>query len=88
MDLGRVAKAGPSELTAKSPPRQRRFGVIGRLLLAVLALALIHGILNHTFGLQNGLFWRWATQQKSGWQDEPFKGSQYLLGVGKADITG
>jgi hypothetical protein len=89
MDPRQVAKAGPSELTPpETSTRQRRFRILGKLLLGLFFLALIHKTLNHIFGDQNGLFWRWETQQNSSWQDEPSKGSQYILGVGKADITG
>jgi len=93
MDPVNVAKAGPSEFTTpERSARQRRSRVIqliGKLVLGLFFLALIYKGLVRVFDDQNGRFWSWDAKQNSGvGQDEQSGGSQYLLGVGKADITG
>ncbi|TVY86199.1 Neutral ceramidase [Lachnellula willkommii] len=92
MDPVNVAKAGPSEFTApERSTRQRRSRVIlviGKLVLGLFFLGLTYKGLIRIFDDQNGRFWSWDAQQNSDEQDEQSGGSQYLLGVGKADITG
>ncbi|TVY15325.1 Neutral ceramidase 2 [Lachnellula arida] len=91
MDPVTVAKAGPSEFTApERSTRQRRSRVIlviGKLVLGLFFLALTYKGLIRIFDDRNGRFWSWDAQQNSD-EHEQSRGSQYLLGVGKADITG
>jgi neutral ceramidase len=85
-------KAGPSGLPTaqsgiqESSKRQQRVSLLIKLVSAAVLLALVYTVFIHDFTGQNGHFWRWKAQ--NGEEEFWSKGSQYLLGVGKADITG
>lgn len=82
MDIQR-SKAGLSELPQRwrgeSPGRR-----VIKLLLGLCFLAVI--VKGFHYGVREQKVFFWSSDGKM--QDEQSKGSQYLLGVGKADITG
>ncbi|TVY54633.1 Neutral ceramidase, partial [Lachnellula suecica] len=92
MDSVQLSKveAGPSALLAPTPQsslRRDRFRFLVKVLSSVGFFALIYTAYIQVVNDQNGRVWSWRAQD---WQygEGQAKGSQYLLGVGKADITG
>jgi hypothetical protein len=76
----------PQSGTRESSKGRQQFSLLIKLVSAVVILALVYTVLIHDFDDQGGHVWRWKAQ--NGEQDHQSKGHQYLLGVGKADITG
>jgi hypothetical protein len=91
MEVNEEAKAGPSIQTEWSPTTQRKKRTQHFVLAAVLLLVSTYLFLNLANISGNGFSWQWFWQ--SGNDENLIKpanpdGDQYLLGVGKADITG
>jgi hypothetical protein len=90
MEPSRDVKAGPSELPqewASPSSRRRRQG--SALLKPVIAIVLIIlGYVGFVHILSPRLPQSWGWMWRLENHDDGDKGSKYLLGVGKADITG
>jgi neutral ceramidase len=91
MDQHYDSKAGPSQLQPRWSEQRsgwRRQTLKAIAFVAALALgylAFVH--LSHD-GLESNWLWRTTTQDGNRKEGESSRRSQYLLGVGKADITG
>lgn len=95
MEYSYESKAGPSAQPDWAPrevPRWRRnIGAILKALAIGAVLALVYVAFVHTRLDKQTHSWFWDLDDSYGAQageQATSKGSQYLLGVGKADITG
>ncbi|KUJ15691.1 neutral/alkaline nonlysosomal ceramidase-like protein [Mollisia scopiformis] len=88
------SKAGPSaqpEWPREVPRWRRNLGALGRIIAVVAALVLAYAAFVHTRLDRQRYSWFLDLDDSYGAQNGEHatsKGSQYLLGVGKADITG
>jgi neutral ceramidase len=85
------SKAGPSQAQPrwsqdKSGWRRQTLKAIA--FVAALALGYLAFVRLYHDGLESNWLWRTTSQDGNGKDGGNGKGSQYLLGVGKADITG
>ncbi|ESZ97560.1 neutral/alkaline non-lysosomal ceramidase [Sclerotinia borealis F-4128] len=84
-------KAGPFDLDRREPRRNsfysRRF-VMNAVGVILVAAFLLFSYSTFTGGSLRKEFWIWKDEDYGQQQDVSSKGSQYLLGIGKADITG
>ncbi len=82
-------KAGPSQAqtrSAQAASRWRRQIFMAALIVAVLILGYV--VRQSHYDEISSWFWRLNGQNREAKGHETSRGSQYLLGVGKADITG
>lgn len=89
MDNPQKSKAGPStRVPLRAPPEVRRSSFTRSLYVAIVALigCVVVITLSPEAGIQS--WWKPKGSSFNGEQHKSLKGSQYLLGVGKADITG
>ena len=91
MDHVSNSKAGPSQVQPRYFPEKSGWrGQVGSLMKAlsiVAVMLLTYAVLREMFLDKKRQVWVWKFHDKTA-QNGSSKGSQYLLGVGKADITG
>jgi neutral ceramidase len=89
MDRLHDSKAGPSQHPPRRnqhKPRWRRQPLKAIALVAALALGYLAVVRLYVLGFESS--WLWKSHDSNGKERVSAKGSRYLLGVGKADITG
>lgn len=91
MDQSRLLKAGPSEVSTRAPEDSPRWKQLARLILLFLALSFAYSAFHQLYHHTGNRLWLWGPgggDNDGQKHQENFHGSLYLLGVGKADITG
>jgi neutral ceramidase len=93
MDHSQLLKAGSSEVSsrARAPEESSRWRRLARLIYLLLALSFAYSAFHQLHYYTGKQLWLWGAYEGS--SDGPkyhdnVPGSVYLLGVGKADITG
>jgi neutral ceramidase len=88
MNQVRYLKAGPSDASLR-PRRPSQWQRSVQILFIFLLLVLGYVTFTNLFNNGEGQVWKWNNSgNEDGGRGKGLKGSQYLLGVGKADITG
>jgi len=95
MDAFQDLKAGPSEVQSRWAPENRKWKrqvvALVKALSIVTFLVLAYAAFSYLFLANGRQLWAWellGSQNGNAGQQENSKGNRYLLGVGKADITG
>lgn len=87
MNRAQDLKAGPSDNTfQRRRPSQWQRSI--QILCIFLVLLLGYATLRNFLPLGEGRLWNWNLLGEESVGRKSSKGTQYLLGVGKADITG
>ena len=87
MNQAQDLKAGPS-IASIRPRRASSWQRSIQAICIFLALLLGYSTFTEISKGGQGLIWKWTYGGEKNGQEQSSKGSQYLLGVGKADITG
>jgi neutral ceramidase len=91
MDQLHDSKAGPSQPQPRwrqQASRWRLQAIKATVLVAAVVLGYMAFVRLYHGGLEVNWLWRTINQDGNRNEHESAKGNQYLLGVGKADITG
>jgi neutral ceramidase len=93
MDHSQLLKAGPSEGSSRTraPEESSRWRRLARLIYLLLALSFAYSAFHQLHRYTGKQLWLWGAYEGNNYgpkHQDNVPGSLYLLGVGKADITG